>query len=83
MSCFTKVPVDLAVRVVSERLRTDNSLSERTSLSAKQVVQLLQFCLDATYLAYKGEFFKQTFGTAMGFPVSVTVANMVMKSVED
>ena len=80
---FTRVPADLAVSVAGERLKADSSLSERTALSAEQVVKLLQFCLDATYLAYRGEFFKQTFDTAMGSPVSVTVANLVMESVEE
>ena len=39
-------------------------------------------CLDATFLAYRGDFYQQTFGTAMGSPVSVTVANLVMEDVE-
>ena len=34
------------------------------------------------YLPYKGEMFQQVFGTAMGSPVSVTVANLVMEDVE-
>ena len=83
VSLFTSLPADLAVSVAGERLKADSSLSELTALSAEQVVKLLQFCLDATYLAYRGEFFKQTFGTAMGSPVSVTVANLVMESVEE
>ena len=60
VSLFTKVPVDLAIKVASERLEADSALSERTALSAEQVVRLLQFCLDATYLAYRGEFFQQS-----------------------
>ena len=44
-------------------------------------MKLLQFCLDATYLAYRGEFLKQMFGTAMSS--SVTVANLVMASVKE
>ena len=82
VSLFTRVPVDLVVKVAHKRLSMDTSLTERMSLSADQVVQLLQFCLDATFLAYRGDFYQQTFGTAMGSPVSVTVANLVMEDVE-
>ena len=77
VSLFMKVPVDLAVKVAHERLSMDTSMIERTSPSADQVVKLLQFCLDATFLSYRGDFYQQTFGTAMGSPVSVTVANLV------
>ena len=81
-SLFTNVPVDLACQVAEDRLIADTSLGDRTSLSPPQVVTLLQFCLNATYLAYQGQFYQQSFGTAMGSPVSVTVVNLVMEDVE-
>ena len=83
VSLFTKVPVHLATKVAQDRLLRDTSLAERTSLSADEVINLLSFCLDATYLAYNGDVFQQIFGTAMGFPVSVTVANLVTEDVEE
>ena len=83
VSLFTKVPVHLATKVAQDRLLRDTSLAERTSLSADEVINLLSFCLDATYLAYNGDVFQQIFGTAMGSPVSVTVANLVMEDVEE
>ena len=46
------------------------------------MANVLRFCLDATFLAYRGEYYQQTFGTAMGSPVSVTAANLVMADVE-
>ena len=82
VSLFTKVSVDLAARVAHERLVADTSLMERTSLSPDEVVDLLKFCLGATYLSYKGEAYQQTFSTAMGSPVSFTIANLVMENVE-
>lgn len=48
-----------------------------------QQSKLLQFSLNVTNLAYREEFLKHVFGTAMSSPVSVTVANMVMESVEE
>ena len=82
VSLFTKIPVNLAAKVARERLTADQSLVDRTALSPDEVVSLLEFCLRATYLSYKGEMFQQVFGTAMGSPVSVTVANLVMEDVE-
>ena len=60
---FSPQSRDLTVSVAEERLRADSSLSEWTALSAEQVVKLCQFCLEATYFAYRGEPFKKTFGS--------------------
>ena len=62
---------------------SDDSLPSRTSLSPDELNQLLEFCLTATYLSFQGQSYKQVFGTAMGSPVSVAVANLVMEDVED
>ena len=78
VSLFTNVPVDLAVSVARRRLQEDDSLGERTSLCVEEVMKLLVFCLSATYLAFRGSVYQQTYGTAMGSPVSVTIANLVM-----
>ena len=79
---FTNVPVELACRVARERLQLDLDLADRTSLTVDEVISLLEFCLSATYLAFRGAFYQQVFGTAMGSPVSVTVANLVMEDME-
>ena len=80
---FTCVPVDLAVEVVRRRLSSDDALPERTSLNLEKVVKLLAFSLNGTYLSFCGGYYQQMFGTAMEFPVLVTVANLVMEDVED
>ena len=79
---FTKVPVNLAAKVARESLTTDQSLVDCTALSPDEIVSLLEFCLGATYLSYKGEVFQQVFGTAMGSLVSATVAKLVMEDFE-
>ena len=53
--------------VANDRLHQDSSLADHTGLSPDQVTNLLRFYLNATYLAYSGKFYKQTFGTAMGW----------------
>ena len=83
VSLFTRVPVHLAVSVARERLLSDDTFSDRTHLSIDNIILLLKFCLDATYLCFRGKFYQQIFGTAMGSPVSVTIANMVMEYVEE
>jgi len=73
---------DLATRVAHHRVTADPSLVEQSALSLDEIVTLLKFCLDDTYLAYRGEVYQQVYGTAMGSPVSVTVVNLVMEDVE-
>ena len=69
--------------VARQRLQVDGSLAERTSLSVDEIMKLLELCLSATFMAFRGSMFQQTFGTAMGSPVSVTIANLVMEDVEE
>ena len=81
VSLFTNVPVDLAFQVASRRL--DSSLAGRTKLSVDNIVNLLTLCLNAAYFTLRGVVYQQVFGTAMGYPVSVVVANLVMEDVEE
>ena len=43
----------------------------------------LNLCLGNTYLYFRGKFYSQIFGVAMGSPMSVVIANLVMKNVEE
>ena len=42
----------------------------------------LQLYLDATYVCFRGKYYRQTFGTTMVSLVSVTIANLVMEEIE-
>ena len=46
-------------------------------------MELLNFCLTSTYFQYNGKHYKQLHGTAMGPPVSVGVAEIVMQNIEE
>ena len=82
VSLFTRVPTYRAIQVTRDRLMNDPSLPDRTSLTVDDICSLLQLCLEATYLAFEGKVYRQIHGTAMGSPVSVVVANLVMEDVE-
>ena len=68
VSLFTKVAIELAIHVAKERLQEDNTLEDRTALSINDIIQLLEFCLKATYFSFRGKYYQQIFGIAMGSP---------------
>ena len=45
-------------------------------------MNLLKLCLESTFFQYNGRHYKQLHGTAMGSPVSVVVAEIVMQHIE-
>ena len=81
-SLFTCIPPKEAISVVREALETDDTLSDRTNLSVNQICELLDLCLGCTYFTYKGQFYQQLHGCAMGSPVSPIVVNLYMEKFE-
>ena len=85
VSLFKSIPVELGLQVTRERLDSDNNLIECTNVSKLKgnIMQLLEFVLWNSYFTYEKEHYHQTFGCAMGLPVSATIANLVMEFVEE
>ena len=70
VSLFTNIPVNRAKEIAYKRLLADTSLEDRTMLSPAEVSRLLEFCLNATYLAYRGEYYQQNIWHCHGFSCS-------------
>jgi hypothetical protein len=75
VSLFTNIPVDLAIKVATKRLRQDATLLQRTSLPVEEIIDLLSFCLNTAYFVFEGCDYEQVFGTAMGSQVSADGSN--------
>lgn len=82
VSLFTSIPTDIAVTAAKNRLELDTSLQERTQLTSADITSLLSFCLNSTEFSFKNNFYQQIHGTAMGSPISVVTANLVMEVIE-
>ena len=76
---FTSVPIDPALKIIQDLLVKDPNLKDRTVIGIDDIILLLKFCLKNTYFSFKGQFFEQFEGVAMGSPVSPIVANLYME----
>ena len=83
VSLFTNIPTDLAIQIAHRHLEADDTLEDRTNLDVNNIILLLELCLNATYLQFQQLYYQQRQGTAVGSPVSVTIANLVMEDVEE
>ena len=63
-------------------LYEDDTLCNRTDLTMEDIEITLNFCLNNTYFTSQGKHYQQIFGVPMGSSISVVIANLVMKFVE-
>ena len=82
-SLFMNVPIDEALELIHRLLLEDETLGDRTALTADHKTHLLSLCLRSTYFMYRGEHYQQQDGAAMGSPISPVVANIYMEMFED
>ena len=83
ISLFTKILIDIAKSIIFNLLNNDKCLKEHTNLTIEELVEGLNLCLDNTYIQFRENYYKQIFGVPMGSPISVTIANVVIKNVEN
>ncbi|XP_013411770.1 uncharacterized protein LOC106174656 [Lingula anatina] len=79
---FTSVPCDEVVGMCVNRCQKDTTWASRTALTPEDMGELLAMTLDTTYFQYKGKFYQQTYGAAMGSPLSPVIANIFMEEFE-
>ena len=79
---FTAVPPDDAIEVARKCLLQDPELFKRTPLKVDHIIELLKLCLNTTYFSYKGKYYIQKHGCAMGSPVSPIIVDLYMEDFE-
>ena len=79
---FTSLPIQPVLKIIGEKLANDKDLQQRTTMSIKHITRLLEFCLRSTYFVFKGQYYEQVDGAAMGSPVSPIVVNILMENFE-
>ena len=79
-SLFTSFPLQLVLQCTETAIQQS---TVKLPLPTEDIMDLLNLCLTSTYFQYNGKHYKQLHGTAMGSPVSVVVAEVVMQHVEE
>ena len=74
------IPLQLALDCTETAI---NNSTIELPLPTDDLMDLLNLCLTSTYFQYNGKHYKQLHGTAMGSPVSIVVAEIVMQNIEE
>ena len=56
-SLYTTIPIDQALLIIKDLLEHDDKLADRTQLSPRQILDLLDILLRTTYFKFNGQHF--------------------------
>ncbi|XP_055603877.1 uncharacterized protein LOC129752111 [Uranotaenia lowii] len=80
VSLFTCIPRDL---VLSNIINNWDAIKKNTNINLDMFLEIINFCMSCSYFRFKNKYYQQTYGTAMGNPVSSPIADFVMESLLD
>ncbi|XP_039428895.2 uncharacterized protein LOC120412472 [Culex pipiens pallens] len=78
VSLFTCVPKLLVVHDVI--YGWEEIKKHANNINLDLFLEMIEFCIDASYFKFNEQHYQQIFGTAMGNPLSSTVADLVMEN---
>ena len=73
----SSIALQLALDCTENAIKNSNV---ELPLPTDDIMDLLNLCLTSTYFQYNGKHYKQLHSTAIGSPVSVVVAEIVMRN---
>lgn len=80
MSLFTNVLYDLTIADLSKRWEF---IKKATRISLNEFLRGVSFVLNSTYFTFGGKFYRQTFGSPMGSPLSLVIVDIVLQDLEE
>ncbi|XP_067613260.1 uncharacterized protein [Eurosta solidaginis] len=77
-SLFTNASVDSILRILNERWREIESI---TNLSQSEFIEMITLCTKNSYFQFNEQFYAQNFGCPMGSPISCILVEILMDNV--
>ena len=80
---YPSIPVKKALEVVRQKLEADETLKDRTKWTPKEIIDLLEICLETHFKTIGGRIFTQINGTPIGKSISGPIAGIYMNWFEE
>ncbi|XP_058817820.1 uncharacterized protein LOC131681126 [Topomyia yanbarensis] len=77
VSLFTNIPIEL---VTHDIIMEWSNIRNSTDINLDLFLELVEFCVNNSYFRFRDKYYNQTFGTAMGSPLSPILADIVMEN---
>ncbi|XP_058840547.1 uncharacterized protein LOC131696034, partial [Topomyia yanbarensis] len=77
VSLFTNIPIELATHDI---IMDWCNIKKYTDINLDLFLELVEFCTKNSYFRFRDKHYVQTFGTAMGSPLSPILADIVMEN---
>ncbi|XP_062541373.1 uncharacterized protein LOC134209403 [Armigeres subalbatus] len=74
VSLFTNIPNELVRRSIIFRW---TEIKQGTNINLDLFLEMVELCMDSSYFRFRDKYYQQTFGTAMGSPLSPILADYI------